>query len=115
MIKHHCIYFMNVYAQNIRNQLILYLAEKNDLLVVTPQSAAFGFVNVQDQNCLLFYHLILIFKYNIYNPRVNNNLNFQNLKYVLSEIKCIEEAISNDDINKKRKISNKWKLIDKLF
>ena len=29
--------------------------------------------------------------------------------------KCIEEAISNDDINKKKKNSNKRKLVGKFF
>ena len=38
-----------VYAQNIWNQLKLYLAEKNDLLILTPHKAIFGFVDVQDQ------------------------------------------------------------------
>ena len=40
----------------------------------------------------------------IYNSRVDNNLNFLGLKCVISRIKCIEEAISNDDFNKKRKV-----------
>ena len=73
-------------------------------------------------NCLsVFGHLVglalkvLIFTYNIYNSRLNNNLNFQSLKCVISGTKCIEEAISHDDINKTRKISNKWILIEKLF
>ena len=83
--------------------------------MLTPQSAIFGFVNVQDQKYPLFNHLLLIFKYDIYHSRVNNNLNFQNLKCVTYGIKCIEKEIINDDINKKRKISNKWKLIDKPF
>ena len=72
-------------------------------------------MNVQDQNYVLLNHLLLIFKFNIYISKVNNNLNFQSPKCVLSGIKCIDQATSNDDINKKRKIRNKWKLIDKLF
>ena len=34
---------------------------------------------------------------------------------VISGIKCIEKVISNDDIDKMRKISNKRKSTDKLF
>ena len=33
----------------------------------------------------------------------------------MSGIKCIEEAIKDDDINNKKKNSNKWKLINKVF
>ena len=46
---------------------------------------------------------------------VNNTLSFQSLKCVISQIKYIEEIISENDLNKKRKILNKWKLIDHLF
>ena len=52
-----------VCAQNIWNQLRLYLVEKINLPVLTQHSATF--VEVQDQNYLLFNHLLLIFKYNI--------------------------------------------------
>ena len=41
----HCISFMNVC-----NQPTMYSAEKIDLLVFTPESATFAFVDVQDQN-----------------------------------------------------------------
>ena len=85
---------------NVWTQLRLYLAEKIDLL----QSAIFGFVDVQDQNDLLLNHVLLMFKRNIYSSKLKNYLNFQNL---ISGIKCVEEALSNDDINKKWKILNK--------
>ena len=77
--------------------------------------ALFGFTDVLDHNYLLVNHLLLIFKNNVYNSRVNNTFSFQNLKCVISQIKCIEEAISENDLSKKRKILNKWKLIDYLF
>ena len=72
-------------------------------------------VDVQDQNYLLFNHLLLTCKCNIYNSRVNNNINLQSLKCVTSGVKYIEKAINNDDTHKKRKISNIWKLIDSFF
>ena len=64
---------------------------------------------------LLFNHLLLTCKCNIYNSRVNNNKNLQSLKCVTSGVKYIEKATNNDDTNKKRKISNIWKLIDNFF
>ena len=71
--------------------------------------------NVLDQNYIIVNHLLLIFKYNVYNSRVNNTLSFQSLKCAISQIKYIEQTISENDLNKKRKISNKWKLIADLF
>ena len=77
--------------------------------------AIFGFKDVLDHNFLLVNHLILLFKYNIYNSRVDNAFSFQSLKCVIFQIKYTEETISNNNLNKKRKILNKWKLIDHLF
>ena len=111
----HHIFHECTYAQNLWSQLRLYLSEKVTLPILNPQSTIFGFPDVLDHNYLLVNHLLLIFKYNVYNSRVNNTLSFQNLKCVISQIKYIEETISNNDLNKKRKISNKWKLIDHLF
>ena len=93
----------------------LYISEKVALPVLNPQSAIFGFTDVLDHNYLLVNHLLLIFKYNIYNSRLENTLSFQSLKCAISQIKHVEETISNNDLNKKIKISNKWKLIDHLF
>ena len=81
----------------------------------TPRSAVFGFTDVLDHNYHFVNYLLLILKDNVYNSRVNNTLSFQNLKCVISQLKYIEEIISEDDLNKKRKILNKWKLIYHLF
>ena len=67
-------FYERVYARKIWNQLRLYLAWKTDLSVLTPH-AIFGFVDVWFY--LLFNHILLIFKYIIYNPRVNNILNLK--------------------------------------
>ena len=111
----HHIFYECTYAQNLWNRLRLHLSEKVALPVLNPQSAIFGFTDVLDHNYLLVNHLLLTFKCNIYKSRVNNTLSFQTLRYVISQIKYIEETISNNDLNKKRKFSNKWKLIDYLF
>ena len=49
-LLHEC-----VCAQNIWNQLRLYLAEKIDLPVLTPQTAVFALVDVRDQNSTNLY------------------------------------------------------------
>ena len=89
----HHIFYECTYAQNLWNRLRLYLSEKVALPVLIPQSAIFGFTDVLDLNFLLVNHLLLIFKYSIYNSRVNNSLSFQSLKCDISQIKYIEETI----------------------
>ena len=81
------IFYECTYAQNLWNQLGLYLSEKVALPVLNPQSAIFGFPDVLDDNYLLVNYLLLIFKYNIYYSRVNNTLNFESLKCIISQIK----------------------------
>ena len=109
------IFYKCTYVQSLWNQLRLYLSGKVVLPALNPQSAIFGFTDVSHHNFLLVNHLLLIFKYDIYNSRVNNSISFQSLTCATSQIKYIEETISNNDLNKKGKISNKWKLIDHLF
>ena len=96
-------------------RILQYNLLNNVLYLNKNHCAIFGFTDVLDHNYLLVNHLLLIFKYNIFNPMVNNTFSFQNLKCVFSQIKYIEVTISKNDLNKKRKISNKWKLIDHLF
>ena len=82
----HHIFYECTYAQNLWNRLRLHLSEKVALPVLNPQSAIFGFTDVLDHNFLLVNHLLLIFKYNTYNSRVNNSLSLQSLNCVISQI-----------------------------
>ena len=67
----HCIYFMDVLIRKICGINFDWSWRKKKKEV---HSAIFGFVDVQDQNYLLFDHLLLTFKCNIYNSRVNKLL-----------------------------------------
>ena len=106
MIKHHTTFFMNARIRKIYGTNFDYIFYKNcikvALPVLNPQSAIFGFTDMLDHYYLLVNHLILIFKYNIYNSRANNTFSFQTLKCVISQIKYTEEIISNNDLNKKK-------------
>ena len=104
------IFYKCTYVQNWWNQLRLYLLGKVALPALNPQSAIFGFTDVSHHNFLLVNHLLLIFKYDIYNSRVNNSLSFQSLKCVISQAKYIEETISNNDLDKKIKNFTKMEI-----
>ena len=104
-ILHH-LSFENIYTQHLQNHLQLYILGKIALLALFPQSAIVGFADVLDQNCLLVNHLLLIFKYNMYNSWVNNNLSFKGLTCAISQIKYTEQTISEIDLNRKRKNSH---------
>ena len=93
--KYHTIFFMNALMHKIYGTNFDYIFQKK--LHYQLQCAIFGFTDVLDHNYLLVNHLLLIFKYNVYNSRVNNTFNLQNLKFVISKIKYIEEATSEND------------------
>ena len=112
MMKHRRTFFLNVLTHKM---LRLYLSEKVTLPVLNLQSAIFGFTDVLDHNYLLVNYLLLLFKYNLYNSRLNNILSFQSLKCVISQIKYTEETKSENDLKRKRKILNKLKLIERFF
>ena len=59
------------YAQNLWNRLCLHLSENVALPVLNQQSAIFGFTDVSEHNFLLVNHLLLIFKYIMYNSSDN--------------------------------------------
>ena len=79
---------------------IIYL-RKNYITSFNSQSAIFGFTNVLDQKYVIVNHLLLIFKYNMYNSRINNTLSFQSLKCAIPQIKYIEQTRSENDLTKK--------------
>ena len=109
------LFYECIYTQHSWNHLQLHISGKIASPALTPKGAIFGLTDVLDLNYIIVNHLLLIFKYNVYNSRVNNTPSFQGLKCAISQIKYIEQAIRKNDLNKKIKISNKWKLIHNLF
>ena len=83
MMKHYCIYFMDMVLHKIYVAKIDYTLQKIYLPVFTPQSTIFGFIVAINKNYLLFNLLLLVFKYNTYNSRFNNNLNFRKTSGVI--------------------------------
>ena len=99
----HCLFYECIYTQHLWNHIQIYISGKTALPGLTPQSPIFSFTDALDQNCIIVNYLLLIFKYNVYNSRVNKTLNFQSLKNAISQIKYIEQKISESDLNKKEK------------
>ena len=64
------------------NQLRHFLSNSLNILLLTPQSATFGFIN-QKENFLIINHLLFIFKLYIYNSRSSSKLNIEYLKAII--------------------------------
>ena len=77
----------------------------------TPQSAIFGFIDIQDKTYKIINHLLLIYKFYVYKARDSGNLNIHKLKINIRKIKNIEKEICKDDPKKKLKFVKKWQEI----
>ena len=71
-----------------------------------------GHIDLSD-DYLLINHLILIYKFYIYNSRNRGYLNIEHLKAIIDKTKRIEEEISKHERKKRSKYLIKWRpLID---
>ena len=58
---------------------------------------------------LLINHLILIYKFYIYNSRNRGYLNIEHLKAIIDKTKRIEEEISKHELKKRSKYLLEWR------
>ena len=83
-----------------------FLKTKIDLSINTPQSPIFGFLNYQN-NSGIVNHLLLIFKYYLFNLRKRKKLSLEVLKKEIVKIYNIEKQICLNDFKKTRKFRKK--------
>ena len=72
---------------------------------ITPQSAIFGFID-HKVNCHLINHILLIFKYYVYETRENGSLDLKVLKRNIHKIKKYRKTNKSQQTRKKKKIGN---------
>ena len=83
-----------------------FLKAKIDLPLNMPQSAFFGFLNYKN-NSDIINHLLLIFKYYLFNSREHKKLSLEVLKKEIVKIYNIEKQICLGDFKKTRKFRKK--------
>ena len=79
---------------------------------LTPQSAIFGFLNISDKDNLIVNHLLLLFKYYIYNARDQKHLVFEALMKNIKNIYDIEKNLADQDPHEKTKFLKKWQSVE---
>ena len=93
----------------IRNQLKSILSNNINFPISTPQSAIFGFWDLDTNEHLILNHLLLIFKMYIYNARATGYLNISHLLIYIKGIKNIGKKLCENDAKRKKEINKKWK------
>ena len=91
-----------------------FVKTKIDLPVNTPQNAIFGFLNYES-NSDIINHLLLIFKYYLFNSRKHKKLSLEMLKKDIVKVYDIEKQICLNDFKKLRKFRKKWEIIGHLL
>ena len=104
-----CSFTTSLWKQ-LQNALLNILVLPN----LTPQSAIFGFLNIEKEYYLVINHLLLIFKLYIYKDRNCKRLNLQSLKRKIVKICNIEKDIAQKNTNKQKKFDEKWKAFEQI-
>ena len=80
----HLFYYCN-HIQDIWNQVQIYFTDCFHFSQLTPQTAIFGFHNIDNDTFLIQNHILLLFKLHIYNARKHGFLSFNPNKAGLFE------------------------------
>ena len=91
------------------NQLKSILSNNLIFSICTPQSAIFGFWDLDTNEHLILNHLLLIFKMYIYNERTTGYLNVSNLLTYIKGIKDTKKKLCENNAKRRKKINKKWK------
>ena len=101
-------------TQSLFSELQALYANKISLPAITPQSAIFG-ITEKIENCALINHLLLIFKFYIYNAKISGFLNIRLLKSTIVKVREIEKNLSKDEPKKLLKFRRKWQVINDIL
>ena len=82
---------------------------------LTPQSAIFGFLDLNDNIHLLTNHILLIFKYYIYTSRQLKTLSLEIFLQKIKNIYAIEKKISEHTLKRKSFSKKNGKKFNKIF
>ena len=93
-------------------QLTSHLNRHLNLPYLTPQNAIFGFLDISNKDYLIVNHLLLLFKYYIYNARDRKHLVFEALMKNIKNIYDIEKDLADQDPHKKTKFLKKWQSVE---
>ena len=74
-----------------------------------PQSAIFGFWDLDTNEHLILNNFLLIFKIYIYNARKTGYLNISHLLIYIKGINDTKKKLCENNVKRKKKINKKWK------
>ena len=96
-------------VKKLWNQLKSILSNNLNFPISTPQSAIFGFWDLDTNEHLILNHLLLIFKMYIYNAKTTGYLSINHLLIYIKDIKDTKKKLCRNDAKKRKTFNKKWK------
>ena len=104
----HLFYYCND-MQDIWNQLQTYFTNCVHFSQLTPQTAIFGFHDIESETFFFFQnHIILLLKLCIYNTRKYGFLSLNNFLNEISKFKNLERRVAVNNRNKYERFRKIW-------
>ena len=97
-------------VKELWNQLKSMLLNNLFFPTCTPQSAIFGFWDLDTNEHLILNHLLLIFKIHIYNARTAGYLKISHLLIYINGIKDTEKKLCENNAKRRKRFNKKWKM-----
>ena len=90
---------------------------KNNLILpdLNPQAAFFGYLDLSGETYLIVNHIVLIFKFLLYNSRNKRTPHLQSLLKQITKIKDIKKKLSENNEKKRKIYYKKWHKIEDLL
>ena len=79
-----------------------------DIPILNPQSATFGFFEIDPDLVILLNHILLLYKYYIYSSRDSSKLSFKALLKNIKKVFVLEKKISSGNERKTEAFIKKW-------
>ena len=99
-------YLWNILRQNLLPNM--------NIPFLTPQSAICGLYSLKE-NFHIVNHLLILYKYFIYNARDNGKTSYANFKIVIKNTSNIERKLSENEPKKKQRYLKKWKKVNEIL
>ena len=110
-MKKLCTFFYDyLIVKKLWNQLKYILSNNLIFLISTPQSAIFGFWDLNMNEHFILNHLLLIFKMYIYNTRTTGYLNISHLLIYVKGIKDTEKKLCKNNAKRRKNLARNEKM-----
>ena len=97
------------YSKNLRRDLKTYCQPSFSLPLLYPQSATFGFFDIDPHPSLLLNHILLLYKYYIYYSRDSAKRSLAALTGFIKKVYVMEKRLSSGKEKKSTALNKKWR------